>query len=62
MITIFITLLVIVLLFWAVRTLLAAFHAPEPIPTIVYVVGVVLIVLWLLKAFGLWSGGPSLGL
>jgi phage shock protein PspC (stress-responsive transcriptional regulator) len=39
-----------------------AFGIPPPIVTVIYVVLVVFIVLYLLQALGLYSGGPSLRL
>lgn len=60
LIGLFVVLVVIGLMFWAVRALMAAFKIPEPISTVVYVLLVIVVVLYLLQAFGLWSGGPVL--
>jgi hypothetical protein len=57
---ILIALIIICVLFWAVRALMGAFGIGDPIATVVYVVFVVLVVLWLLSAFGGLSTG-SLG-
>lgn len=54
-------LIVILVVFWAVQRLLAAFGVGEPIATIVYVLLVVLVLLWILSTFG-WIGGPVLRL
>ena len=55
-ITILVVLILIGLLFWAVRTLGAAFGVPSPVLQVAYVFLVVLCVLWLLSAFGLLPG------
>ena len=60
-----VALIVIGLVFWAVRAIAGAFAIPPPIITIVYIVYVVLVfivVFWLLQSFGLVSGGPILRL
>ncbi len=54
-------LIVVGLLFWAVRALSAAFGIPAPVVTVIYVLLVVFVVLYLLQALGL-SGGPNLRL
>lgn len=54
LIPILVTLIVILLVFWVVRTLLAAFGVGEPIATVVYVLLVIVVIVWLL---GLISGG-----
>jgi hypothetical protein len=46
-----VTLIVVGLILWAVRSLLPALSIPEPISTIIWVITVVLIVLWLLQRF-----------
>ena len=56
-VTLLVGLIIIALLFWAVRALLAAFGIGDPIATVVYVLLVVLVVMWLL---GLVSGSPIL--
>jgi hypothetical protein len=48
---------VVLLLFWAIRQLLAAFGVGEPISTVVMVIFVVIVVLWLLS----FIGGINLG-
>lgn len=53
-------LIVIGLLFWAVRALSAAFSIPAPIVAVIHVLLVIIVVLWLLQTFGLLSGGPRL--
>jgi hypothetical protein len=55
-------LIIIGLVFWAVRAISAAFSIPAPIVTVIYVVLVIFVVLYLLSAFGLVSGGPVLRL
>jgi hypothetical protein len=54
-----VVLIVLGLIFWAVRALSAAFSIPPPIVTVIYVLLVVIVVLWLLSQFGL-IGGLSL--
>lgn len=51
-----VALVVICLLFWAVNAILGAFGVGDPIATIVKVLFVVLVVLWLLSAFGVMPG------
>jgi len=48
-----VTLLVLCLVFWAIRRILAATGVGEPITTIVYVVFVLIVCFYLLSAFGL---------
>jgi len=55
-------LIVICLLFWAVRAICAAFSVPAQIAQVIQVLMVVICVLWLLTATGLLSGGPVLQL
>lgn len=50
-------LIVIGLVFWAARALLAAFSIGDPIATVVYVLLVVVVILWLVGALG----GANLG-
>jgi len=52
--------LVIGLVFWAVNMLAGSFGIPGPIVTVIHVVLVIVCVLFLLQALGLYSGGPSL--
>ena len=53
-----VALIVIYLLFWAVRSIMAAFSTPAQIQTVVTVLFVVIVVLWLVGQLGLFSGGP----
>ena len=46
------TLIVIGLIFWAVRALMGAFGIGDPIATVVYVILVVFVVLWLIRTLG----------
>jgi hypothetical protein len=55
-ISLLVFLIIIGLLFWAVRALSAAFSIPAPISTVIQVVLVVICVLWLLQMFGLVGG------
>ena len=48
----FLTLIVIGLIFWAVRALMGAFGIGDPIATVVYVILVVFVVLWLVQTLG----------
>jgi hypothetical protein len=50
-------LIILCLVFWCIRTLLAAFGVGEPISTVVMVVFVIIVVLWLLQ----FIGGFTLG-
>ena len=56
-VSLLLTLIVIGLVFWAVRALLAAFSIGDPIATVCYVLLVVLVVLWLVQVLG----GGNLG-
>jgi hypothetical protein len=47
-----VVLIIIGLVFWAVRALAGAFSIPAPIVTVIYVFLVVIVVLWLLSSFG----------
>ena len=53
-------LIVVGLIFWAVRTLAGALAIPAPVEKVITVLLVVVVVLYLLQAVGLWSGGPLL--
>jgi hypothetical protein len=57
--TFFATFVLICLVFWAIRRILAAFGVGEPISTLVYVLGVILVVFWLLNVLG--GGGGHIG-
>jgi uncharacterized membrane protein len=61
-ISILVFLIIVGLVFWAVRALAGAFGIPAPIVTVIYVFLVVFIVLYMLQALGLWTGGPVLRL
>ena len=54
---ILIALIVICLLFWAVRALLSAFAIGDPIATVIYVVMVVFVILWLVSSLGGYNIG-----
>ena len=43
---------VVLLLLWCVQRLLAAFGAPEPVATVLYVLIVLVAVLWIVRRFG----------
>ncbi len=62
LISLLVFLIIIGLIFWAVRAIVAAFEIPAPIATVIYVVLVIVAVLYLLQALGLSSGGPTLRL
>lgn len=55
-----IALVLLCLAWWAVTRILAAFGVGDPIATLVKVVFVVLVVLWLLSAFGVLPSGVRL--
>jgi len=55
-----VALIVVCLLWYAVTSILSAFGVEDPIRTLVRVLFVVLVVLWLLSAFGVLGGGPVL--
>lgn len=61
-ISLVVLLIVIGLLFWVVATLGATFGIPAPIITVIHVLLVIIVVLGLLRAFGLWTGGPVIRL
>jgi hypothetical protein len=58
-ISLLVGLIIIALLFWAVRALLGAFGIGDPIATVVYVLMVVIVIIWLL---GMVTGTPVLHL
>lgn len=47
-----IVVLVICVIIWAVRTLMAAFSLPQPIQGVIYVVIVLILLVWFLKQTG----------
>jgi hypothetical protein len=53
-----VALIIIGLLFWAVRAICAAFSIPAPVATVIQVVMVLIVVLWILQATGLLTSGP----
>ena len=55
-------LVIIGLVFWAVRALAGAFGIPAPIVTLITVVLVIVAVLYLLQSLGLYTGGPTIRL
>ena len=57
-----VALILIGLLFWAVRAIAGAFAIPQQIVTVIYVILVIVVVLWLLQSLGGLSGGPILRL
>ena len=59
-----ILLIVIGVLFWAVRALTAAFSIGDPIRTVIYVLLTVMVLAYVLDAFGYapWGGGTTLRL
>jgi len=60
LIGIFVALVLIALVVWAVPQLLAAIGVPANVATVIYVCLVVLIVLWLLSQFGYGVSGLRL--
>jgi hypothetical protein len=44
--------IVLCVLIWAIRALMAAFDLPQPIQTVIYVLIVLFVVLWLVSLFG----------
>jgi hypothetical protein len=53
LIAFFIGLIVILVLIWAVRALMAAFGIGDPIATVVYVLLVLIFLLWLVSYLGI---------
>ena len=53
MITILIVILVIGVVLWAARALIAAFSIPNPIATVIYVILVLIALLWFLEIIGI---------
>jgi hypothetical protein len=52
LIALIVTLIVVLLLLWCVQKLIAAFGAPEPVGTVLYVLIVLVAVLWIVRRFG----------
>lgn len=57
-----IVLIVVCVVYWAIRQILAAFGIGNPIATVVQVVFVLIVVLWIVQQLGLLGGGPVLRL
>lgn len=53
LILVVVALIILGVIFWAIRTLAPVLHIPEPIPTVIIVVLVLIVVLWFLSASGL---------
>lgn len=53
---ILIAIIIIGVLLWAARALIAAFKIPDPIATIIYVVLVILVLIWVLSQLGVGTG------
>ena len=51
-----VALIIIGVVFWAVRAICAAFSIPPPIVTVIYVLLVIIVLVWVLNAFGLIGG------
>ncbi len=49
-------LLIICVVLWAARALMAAFSIEDPIRTVIYVILVIIILVWLLGALGFNNG------
>lgn len=60
LLSLLIVLIIIGVLFWAVRALSAAFGIPQPIVTVIYVLLVVFVLIWLLQSLG--AVGPVIRL
>jgi len=58
LISLVIALIIICVVYWAIRQILAAFGIGPPIATVVQVLYVLIVVLWLVQTLGLVSGGP----
>jgi len=52
-------LIVLCVLIWAARALMAAFNLPQPIQTVIFVLIVLFVVLWLVQMMG-GIGSPTL--
>lgn len=60
MITILLIVIVACIVIWAARALMTAFGIGDPIATVVYVLLVLVILIWILNAFGLTVPGLRL--
>ena len=54
-------LIVIGIVLWAARAIMAAFGIGDPIATVVYVLLVLVALVVILQYFGIFGGGPGLG-
>jgi uncharacterized membrane protein YwzB len=61
LIALLVAVIVICLVFWAIKSIMAAFATPPQIQTVVTVIFVLIVVLWLVGQ-GLLGGGPILRL
>lgn len=57
-----IVLIVVCVIYWAIRQILAAFGVGNPIATVVQVVFVLIVVLWIIQNLGLIGSGPLIKL
>jgi hypothetical protein len=57
LLSLLVALIIVCLIFWACRAILAAFGIGDPIATIIYVFLVILVVFWLIGALGGGSFG-----
>jgi len=55
-----VALLIICIVLWAARALMAAFSVEDPIRTVIYVILVVIILFWLLSMLGLGNSFGSI--
>lgn len=55
-----IALLIVCVVLWAARVLIAAFAVPQPIGTVIYVIIVLIVVIWFVQQLGGLSLGPVL--
>jgi hypothetical protein len=55
-------LIVLCVVFWAVKQVMVAFGTPPQIQTVVVVLFVLIVVLWLVQSLGVLSLGPRLRL
>lgn len=56
LISLLIVLIVVCVVYWAIRQILAAFAIGPPIATVVQVVFVLIVVLWIVQELGVFSG------
>lgn len=60
LVSLLVALILIGLVWWAIKTIGAAFAIPQQIITVVLVIFVVFVVIWLLQSLGALGGGPIL--